>query len=191
MSVDHDHVLADLRECFELVLDALESDGGWATNRILPGKVILANLDGVETGVRQLIRKTPLETERIEVPSGALLQVPTRDETLRIKAFLVVRRNMTRDYLDTAALADRAGIDAAAEVLAHIDDHYADQIGDGQGVASQVARQLADPRPADASATRQLDRYKHLSSRWTQWSAVIRVLADVAATMYLPEAGGQ
>lgn len=58
---------------------------------------------------------------------------------LRIKGFLIVRRNRTRDYLDVAALADRYGSDAAAGVLARIDDYYADQHGGGRGVAAQLA----------------------------------------------------
>jgi hypothetical protein len=40
------------------------ADEGWATNRVTPGKVILGNLDGIEAGVRQMIRKTPLEVTK-------------------------------------------------------------------------------------------------------------------------------
>ena len=47
-SRDHDHVLADLADRFEMVLEAVEGDEGWATNRVTPGKVILGNLDGIE-----------------------------------------------------------------------------------------------------------------------------------------------
>ena len=53
-----------------MVLEAVEDDEGWATNRVTPGKVILGNLDGIEAGVRQMIRKTPLEVTTISVPSG-------------------------------------------------------------------------------------------------------------------------
>jgi DNA-binding transcriptional regulator YiaG len=60
-SRDHDHVVADLADRFEMVLEAVEQDEGWATNRVTPGKVILGNLDGIEAGVRQMIRKEPLE----------------------------------------------------------------------------------------------------------------------------------
>jgi hypothetical protein len=183
LSTDHDHVIADLSDRFEMVLDAVESDAGWVTNRLVYGKVILGNLDGIEAGVRQMIRKRPLETAKISLPSGATLIVPTADETLRVKAFLVVRRNQTRDYLDVAALADGAGVVDAARVLARIDDYYADQRGEGDGVASQVARQLADPRPKDEAVTRQLASYRKLDSRWTDWREVRRVLSQVAASM--------
>ena len=182
-SRDRDHVVADLADRFAMVLEAIEEDEGWATNRVTPGKVILGNLDGIEAGVRQMIRKEPLEASVVELPSGSQVTVPTIEETLRIKAFLVVRRNQTRDYLDLAALADRLGVEKAAEVLARIDDYYADQGGDGDGVASQLVRQLSDPAPADASVIDQLDSYRRLRKRWSDWSEVTGVLGDVAARM--------
>jgi len=182
-SRDHDHVLPDLADRFEMVLEAIEEDGGWATNRVTPGKVILGNLDGIETGVRQMIRKTPLEVSKVELPSGAEVTIPTLEETLRIKSFLIVRRNQTRDYLDAAALSAVLGADHAAEVLSRIDDYYADQAGDGQGVASQLVRQLSDPRPADEQVTGQLSSYRRLRRQWKDWSTVTQALGEVAAGM--------
>ncbi|MBO0856121.1 MAG: hypothetical protein J2P18_20415 [Nocardia sp.] len=183
MSTDHDHVLTDLNRRFDAVLDAVENDDGWATNRVTPGKIILGNLDGIETGIRQLIRRRPLETERVTLRSGAELTVPTIDEALRVKAFLSLRRNTVRDYLDCAALADHIGIDRAAQVLSAIDDYYADQIGEGDGIATQVARQFSDPKPKDSRVIGELDRYKELEQRWTKWPEVTAVLGEVAAAM--------
>jgi hypothetical protein len=182
-SSDHDHVVADLADRFEMVLEAVEEDEGWATNRITPGKVILGNLDGIEAGVRQMIRKVPLEVATVTLPSGAEVTVPTVEETLRIKAFLVVRRNQTRDYLDLAALSEHLGVDRAAEILVQIDDYYADQNKSGDGVASQLIRQLSDPRPADSSVIDDLSSYRRLRRRWSDWSAVTAVLGEVAARM--------
>jgi hypothetical protein len=182
-SYDHDHVVSDLRDRFDLVLEALESEGEWVTNRVRPGKLILGRLGDIEAGVRQLIRARPLETTDVPLASGRTLRVPTAEETLRIKAFLIVRRNQTRDYLDVAALADRYGIAAAAAVLARIDDYYADQHGGGQGVAAQVARQLGDPRPADVSTTRQLGSYRNLAPRWQDWRQVTAACRELAAAM--------
>jgi len=182
-SRDHDHVVADLADRFEMVLEAVEDDEGWATNRVTPGKVILGNLDGIEAGVRQMIRKTPLEVTAVSVPSGGEVTVPTIEEALRIKAFLVVRRNQTRDYLDLAALADCLGVEQASSVLVRIDEYYADQAGEGDGVASQLVRQLSDPKPADASVIDQLDSYRRLRKRWSEWDEVTGVLGDVAAGM--------
>ena len=112
------------------------------------------------------------------------MRVPTPDETLRGKAFLIVKRNQVRDYLDVAALADQYGIDHAATVLARIDDFYADQHdGQGQGLASQVVRQLALPSPADTATLRELPRYEGLDPRWHQWPAVVSVCRRLATAI--------
>ncbi|MFL5901354.1 MAG: nucleotidyl transferase AbiEii/AbiGii toxin family protein [Solirubrobacterales bacterium] len=182
-SRDRDHVVADLADRFEMVLEAVEADEGWATNRVTPGKVILGNLDRIEAGVRQMIRKSPLEVAVVTVPSGGEVTVPTVEETLRIKAFLVVRRNQTRDYLDLAALSEHLGTEQAAAVLVRIDDYYADQHDEGDGVASQLLRQLSDPLPADRSVIDELASYRRLRRRWSDWSAVTGTLGNVAALM--------
>ncbi|MEV0434065.1 hypothetical protein [Nocardia sp. NPDC050413] len=182
-SYDHDHVLRDLRDRFDMVLEAIESEGEWVTNRVRPGKLILGRLGDIEAGVRQLIRARPLETATIELPSGRQLCVPTAAETLRIKAFLIVRRNQARDYLDVAAMTDAMGIAEAVTVLAHIDDYYADQRIDGLPVSSQIARQLADPRPADPSVTQQLAAYRNLDHKWHDWNRVRDRCREVAIAL--------
>lgn len=183
-SFDHDHVLADLSARFDAVLEAIEATDGWVTNRITPGKIILGELGDIESGVRQLIRNIPLEVVEVTLPSGQVLRVPTPDEILRIKGYLVVRRNQVRDYLDVAALSDRLGIPHAAAVLRTVDDYYADQRGsESQGVATQLARQLAEPRPADTRTITQLARYKQLDRRWTDWTNVTDICRSVAVEM--------
>lgn len=183
-SSDHDHVLEDLAERFDAVLDAIEATDGWVTNRVTPGKIILGELGDIESGVRQLIRNRPLEVTEVTLPSGHELRVPTPDEILRIKGYLIVRRNQVRDYLDVAALSDRTGISHAANVLGHIDDYYSDQRGaDAEGVATQLARQLADPRPVDTRTIKQLRAYKGLDSRWADWKNVTEVCRAVAVEM--------
>ncbi len=186
-STDHDHVLDDLRARFEVVLDALDTDDGWALNRAVPGRIILGRLGGIETGIRQTIRSAPLEVARVTLASGATVRVPTFDETLRVKAFLLVRRNQVRDFLDVAALADRCGPPHAARVLAAIDAVYPDpRRPDEPVVASQLVRQLADPRPRDARTLADLHRYKNLATRWTDWRAVTAVCREVAERMVHP-----
>lgn len=179
VSYDHDHVVGDLRDRFDLVLDALEREGEWVTNRVTPGTLVLGELGEIEAGVRQLIRARPLETQRVRLPSGRMLAVPTADETLRVKGFLIVKRNQVRDYLDVAALATRYGLGHASRVLAGIDDYYADR--EPVAVATQLARQLADPRPRDSRVIAQLDRYKGLTPVWRDWGAVVGVCRSLAA----------
>jgi hypothetical protein len=181
-SLDNDHVIADLDERFEVILETLEALGDWSLARAQPGKIILGELGGIETGVRQLLRSRPLETTEVDV-EGKRLVIPTAAEILRVKAWLVLSRNQTRDYLDVAALADRIGLDESAAVLGGIDDYYADLNRRPEAVASQVARQLADPRPRDAEVTHQLAAYKALDPRWHDWAAVKALLADVAERM--------
>lgn len=186
-SYDHDHVLADLSDRFDLVLDALERERDWVTNRVTPGKLVLGQLGDIEAWVRQLIRRTPLETQEVVLPSGRSVVVPTPEETLRIKAFLIVKRNQVRDYLDVAALVDRYGVDSAAATLRAIDDYYADQAAGDDSVASQILRQLGNPRPKDAATLGRLTDYKGLAARWQDWGEVVAVCREVAARMMLED----
>jgi len=172
VSFDDDHVLTDLRQRFDDILSALEETDGWITARVRRPVMILGSLDGVETGIRQLIRRRPLETEKVAV-GRRRLRVPTLEEILRIKAWLVLRRNATRDYLDVVALADRLGFDPAATVALGLDDYYEDQLGPGgRRVATQLAKQLAEPAPYDLSDV-DLGHYRRLEARWRDWAAVV------------------
>lgn len=183
LSFDHDHVLTDLRERFDVVLDALEREPDWVLNRATPGKIILGSLGDIEAGVRQLIRRRPLECENVLLPSGATVRVPTLAETLRVKAFLIVKRNQVRDYLDVAALSEVMGAPAAARVLQRIDSYYADETKAGVPVATQVLRQLGNPRPKDSRTLAVLPRYKGLTPRWREWPEVTAQLHRVAGHM--------
>jgi hypothetical protein len=191
VSFDDDHVVADLRRRFDEILKALEETEGWVTARVQRPVLILGSLDGVETGVRNLIRRRPLEVEEVAVGSRRV-RVPTLEEIARIKAWLCLMRNATRDYVDFAALADRLGPEAAAEVVLSMDDYYADQQGaGGRRIATQVAKQLAEPLPDDLDQV-DLHFYRRLDRRWQDWGAVadackrtaLRVLERAA------EAGG-
>ena len=188
VSFDDDHVVADLTERFDHVLSALEETEGWVTARVKRPVLILGSLDGVETGVRNLIRRRPLEVEEAEIGSQRL-KVPTLVEITRIKGWLCLMRNATRDYIDFVALADRLGDEAAADVVLSLDDFYEDQRGaGGRRIAAQVAKQLAEPRPDDLGEV-DLRFYRQLDRRWQDWGAVVdackrtavRVVQRVAA----------
>jgi hypothetical protein len=180
VSLDDDHVLSDLRDRFEEVLGALEQTEGWVTSRIRPQVLILGSLDGVETGIRQLVRRRPLEVEQVTV-GGRPLRVPTLEEILRIKSWLVLRRNATRDYLDVVALAERLGLGDSARVILEMDDYYEDQLGPGgRRVATQLAKQLADPAPYDLSEV-DLAHYRKLEGRWRDWGNVVNMARRLAA----------
>ena len=179
VSFDDDHVVADLRERFDLVLAALEDTDGWITARIKRPVLILGKLDGVETGIRNLIRRRALEVETAAI-GGRELRVPTLAEITRIKAWLCLVRNATRDYLDFAALADRLGEVGAAGVVMTMDEYYADQLGPGgRRISTQVAKQLAEPRPDDLSGV-DLFSYRRLDKRWQDWGTVADLCRRVA-----------
>ncbi|WP_343572869.1 hypothetical protein [Mycobacterium sp.] len=182
-SSDHDHVVADLASRFDAVLEALESDPDWVLNRVTPGKIILGSLGDIEAGVRQLMRRQPLQVHVVTLPGGAALTVPTAAETLRIKGYLIVKRNQTRDYVDVAALADRFGFPASAAVLSTLDDYYDATVGDKTAVASQLLRQLGHPRPKDSQTTTQLSHYRNLTPRWASWSAIVQQCQKIADAM--------
>lgn len=188
VSLDDDHVVGDLRLRFDDVLQALEATEGWVTARVQRPVLILGRLDGIETGVRNLVRRRPLEVEKVTVGKRTL-RVPTLEEITRIKAWLCLMRNATRDYLDFAALADRLGEMSTAEIVCAIDAYYEDQQGPGgRRVATQVAKQLADPRPADLGDV-DLRSYRNLQPRWQDWGSVTDLCRRVATRVLEALAG--
>lgn len=81
-SRDADHVLTDLRSRFDAVLSDLETVAGWKTARVNRPVQRLGSLDGIETGIRQLIRQEPLETIELK-HLDATITIPTESEMLR------------------------------------------------------------------------------------------------------------
>ncbi|WP_308874872.1 hypothetical protein [Thiothrix subterranea] len=158
-SRDADHVLTDLRARFDSVLAQLESVAGWKTARVQRPVQILGSLDGIETGVRQLIREAPLETTVLDY-HGERLTVPTDHEILRIKGVLILKRNATRDYLDFVALADHMGDERVAQALRSFDKLY--QQDNGESPLQQLQVQLANAMPYDLEDT-ELSEYKNLA----------------------------
>jgi hypothetical protein len=190
-STDHDHVLVDLRERFDVVLEALESQGGWITNRVVFNKIILGSLGGIKAGVRQLRRTRPLEVAEYTLPDGGTLRVPTPDETLRIKAYLIVTRNYDRDFTDVAALSAWMGRERAAETLVAIGDYYDDDLPDRVAMATQIAYQLAHPEPLPATKPGQGVALADIGPQWRDFDKVREECAALAVEMVLragPEA---
>lgn len=179
-SRDADHVLIDLRERFDVILTELESVAGWKTARIKRPVLILGSLDGIETGVRQLIRAQPLETMLLDY-CGENLTVPTAAEILRIKGVLILKRNATRDYLDFVALADHLGDTAMAQALKPFDALYIQS--NGESPLQQLQIQLASAMPYDLEET-ELSEYKNLSARWHEWSTVKTACARIAMVVF-------
>ncbi|MCL2319586.1 MAG: hypothetical protein FWC45_05840 [Treponema sp.] len=182
-SLDHDHIITDLEERFDLILESLEREGDWVTNRVVYGKIILGELGGIEAGIRQLIRKKPLEFQKVHIKELSL-NVPTIEEITRIKAFLIVKRNQMRDYLDFAALSDKMGIPASAQVMENLDAYYTDDFSGSPAhekpVLSQLLRQLSNPQPRDFRNIEQLPNYKGTVDKWKDWNFIVDICKRIA-----------
>ena len=172
-SFDADHILADLKEKYEMVLDFLEGRDDWETARIHPPKLILGNFQGVETGIRQLMRSLPLETEQLDIRGGKSVTVPTVSEMLRTKAWMIVSRNATRDYIDFAALTEHMGVETAVHVLNDFNAYYSDLIrGEKASPIVQLVRQLAEPAPGDLDQIN-LSQYKGIRPPFDSWAHIV------------------
>ena len=180
LSFDHDHVVTDLRERFDAVLPDLEGIAGRKTARVNRPVQILGSLDGIQTGVRQLIRSAPLETTEVAV-GGSSVKVPTFAEILRIKGFLILARNATRDYVDFAALGTRLGLSGVAESLARFDELYPQE--NGESALQQLCAQMASPQPYDLNSV-DLSRFKELDARWHTWDAVSDACGTIAVDVF-------
>jgi hypothetical protein len=153
--------------------------------------VLRSAADGIEAGLRQLRRTRPLEIESHALPDGQSVVVPTLPEMLRVKAYLVVQRNATRDYLDTVALADRLGLEGAVETLAQIDAYYADRSGESDSVLTALVQRLAEPAPRDRRVTTQLAAYKGLDPKWGNWAVVMAACEALADALLAAVETGQ
>jgi RND superfamily putative drug exporter len=94
-------------------------------------------------------RRSPMETTNVQLPTGDRLQIPTGAETLRLKSYLIMCRNSTRDYAEFAELVASIETQTAAVVLAGMDRYYCGKHSRKQWVATQLVRRLADPQPSD------------------------------------------
>ena len=180
-SYDTDFVVKDLKERFDEILARLETEVGWVTARIKPPVLILGNLDGIETGIRQLRRSAPLETKNIKY-KGKNILVPTKAEVLRIKAFLMIQRNATRDYIDFVALSNNLGKDKTISAIKKFDKLYPQD--NNNSALKQLLVQLSNPLPYDLKNIN-LSKYKNLDKKWQNWENVSDYCKDIATNIFL------
>ena len=162
LSLDADHVLNHLREHFDEVLQRLEREPEWRTERMRKPVMILGELDGVLTGVRQLRRTSALE---LDVIAG--IRVPSLPEMARIKAFMLVSRATTRDYLDTVVLMERLGDERVRAAFSRFDEIY-ERGPDGGLPLVELVDRLGAAWTWDRTAV-ELRTYKRLAPPWNDW----------------------
>ena len=182
ISFDHDHALRDLSTRYDEAIAALESIVGWRTKRRVKGKLVLGEIDQIDAGLRNQRRSAPLETTTIKVPRGGELKIPTIEEMLRIKTFLVVERNATRDYLDVAALSHHLGLPKSVRALERMNELYAEFAGEGGDVLITAIVKLSNPDPYDLTDV-DLTEYKGIIAPWNDWRAVEKQCLSVAVAL--------
>lgn len=127
------HPVTMWRDRLEVALDALERASELS--------------DGIQRS--PIERRCAVETTNVQLPTGDRLQIPTGAETLRLKSYLIMCRNSSRDFAEFAELVDVMETETAAVVLAGMDRYYCGQHPRNSWVATQLVRRLADPRPSD------------------------------------------
>lgn len=178
--MSYDHVMTDLKDHFNDIFGQIESAAGWKTARVRKPVLILGSLDGIETGIHQLIRNRPLETEKLYIDPENFIELPVPVEILRIKAMLVTKRNAVRDYLDCAAIIDWIrdnSEDSPPEILLDIDKWY-----DSESLAKQVIQQFSSPMPYDLSSEG-TSFYKRVVPPYDNWEYIRERLQNTASEM--------
>ncbi len=122
-------------------------------------------------------RRSPVETTNVQLPTGDRLLIPTGAETLRLKGYLIMSRNSSRDYAEFADMIDTMEPETAAVVLAGMDRYYCCQAPRRQWMATQLVRRLADPDPSD------LDDQSSEPDAKASWEEVRQRCLSVAVAM--------
>ena len=113
-----------------------------------------------------------LAGDDIDRGSGRLkAEIPTVEEMLRIKAFLVVERNATRDYLDVAALSHHLGTAKSVSAIERMRQLYAEFAGEAGEIIVSIVVKLGEPDPYDLTEV-DLSEYKGIIPPWNDWAAV-------------------
>ncbi len=182
-SVDIDFVLTDLRERFQEIREHLFEVPAWEEARARRPVLILGSLEGIEVGYRQLRRPMPLETTEIDLPEGKLT-IPTLEELLRIKAFLLYERNFTRDFFDFAELACLFTTEQAVEALTVLDEKFGWE--KQPSVILEVIKCLVNPNPHDfEDAKHGFEQLRFLKPKLKTWAEVTSKCEEIGKALSL------
>jgi len=114
------------------------------------------------TGLRQQRRGRPIEVEEIRK-----LRVPTLPEMARIKAWLLLTRDSTRDLLEVVVLMEKLGEGSLSRAFSSFNEIY-ERGPEGGSPLVELVDRLASVRPADRAAV-DLATYKGILAPWNEW----------------------
>ena len=166
LSMDTDHLMMNLRGHFDEVLDKLCKSKEWKTARLQRPVLILGSISDCEVGFRQSLRTLPIETIKAETAFGEL-EIPTLDEMIGMKALLLYRRKVLRDFLDFAALAECTTDDEVLKSLLKLDERYGEL--QTNSLRLDISRALVIPEPVDLEGT-DISHYRSLAPEWHDWT---------------------
>jgi uncharacterized membrane protein YdfJ with MMPL/SSD domain len=157
------HPVTLWRGRLSVAIDALETHG-------------VSNADNTED--LKYERRSPVETTHVQLPTGDRLLIPTGAEALRLKGYLIMCRNSSRDYAEFADMVETVQPETAAQVLGAMDTYYCCQTPRRQWIATQLVRRLADPHPCDFRD----DKFSEADAK-ADWDQVKQRCLSVAVAM--------
>ncbi len=171
VSFDVDFVSRNLNANFETVLEKVKEWSEWKTNRASAPVIILGEANEIELGIRQSFRTKPIPT--IEKKG---LRIPTLSECFKIKAYLLIKRRATRDFVDTCALLDLIPGRLACAFLSEMDDDFppVDKLSNTAKLAENIRL-----GPIDLGKVN-LKQFKGLVAPYNDWSYIAKRLRDVS-----------
>ena len=133
--------------------------------------------------LKLLAKKHKIQVVTFHDKKGGRKDAKRLEEILRIKAYLIVKRNATRDFIDFIALFDNLGTSQSVKALSTLDACYPQK--SEASMLQQLTVQLAEPKPWDLTET-DLKNYKKLKAEYADWKEITK-RARAAAQSILKE----
>ena len=167
----YDHVVADLMERYNAIVEAAGLTHGWATSvkASRPPMTLMGSIEGIKAIA---MATAPEGATGNDSCHGDEVTVPTLVQAPRVKAPCRPAKPGSRLPRRGCTLADRQGIHDGANVLRHLDEFYLDRSGEDDSVVTALVQRPAEPNSRDSEVTRHLDRYQGLLPRLQDWESV-------------------
>ena len=126
-SQDADHLVHNLSSIWDSVLERLDGMDGWTFHQLRERHTIFGSVDGVPVSLMDddIVGQhgEPLELQTTVV-KGMPMRLPTIAELVRIKSYLLLFRNMARDYADCTIMVRGAQPSELYEILSPLERRY-------------------------------------------------------------------